>query len=178
LRLRWFQKRFLITKIHRFKRRKLNLYRQSYRVKKLKNTSRIRYRKRVRFITNHSIALNTKYNIVKYFNSSFNIKLIKKDIKSLRLYTRFNFLKSILVRQLYKIDILLWRLKVCPSTAVARQLIFSKQITINDNYVKPTYFVKKGDIIKFFPYRFGFFLPHPKKIIKKKKNYLNLFKVK
>jgi len=84
--------------------------------------------------------LKHKLKLAGLFDHS--IKFQKKVIKSL-----FNVNAYVLLRPLYRIDILLWYLKYYSSTYEAKQNIDNRKILVNNKSVKANYYVKEGDII-------------------------------
>jgi len=84
--------------------------------------------------------LNQKRRLSSFFDNA--IKFQKCPYKA-----RENVRGHVLIQPLYRIDILLWYLKYYGSTCEAKQNINNKKILVNDESVKPNYFVKEGDII-------------------------------
>lgn len=116
-----------------------------------------RFKKRPHFINLLKVRLQKKF----YFNKVFSKKFqTRKYISSLydnsikfsndKKHTfRKTLISSILVKPLFRIDILLWYLKFFVSSWSARQFISSGHVYINSKRIKLNYIIKKGDVITF-----------------------------
>jgi len=86
--------------------------------------------------------LNRKRRLSSFFDNAIKFKKCS--------YTSREIVQGhVLLKPLYRIDILLWYLKYYGSTCEAKQNINNKNIFVNDVSVRPNYFVKEGDIISF-----------------------------
>jgi len=84
-----------------------------------------------------------KRSILKYFGGVYSIKFFKKQL----LKKKQDPIIKFLVKPLYRIDVLLWKLEFYSSVRIAQQNIRKKQILVNGFPVINTYFLKGGDIV-------------------------------
>ena len=77
------------------------------------------------------------------YGSSFQNKDFRKQLKF-----RPKVAYSLLLRPLYKPDILLWKLNFFQSVKLAQHYIKAKKIFINDQPIKKSFLLKGGDVIK------------------------------
>lgn len=108
--------------------------------------SKIKSWQRLRFF--YKEALLMKNVVRKYFDGRFSISFFKKLFKKAK--TRSFIISSIFIRPEFRLDILLWRLKIFSSVFLVKKAIQNKQIVINDISKNFDFFLKQGDCIKVF----------------------------
>lgn len=125
--------------------------------------SKVNSWQRLRFFYKETLFMK---NIVrKYFDGRFSLSYFKKLFKKPR--TRSFSLASIFIRPEFRLDILLWRLKIFSSVFFIKLAIRKKQITVNGEFKNFDFFLKKGDVIRF----------SQEKVYNLKKHFLKYFKV-
>ena len=108
--------------------------------------SKVNSWQRLRFFYKESLFM--KNAVRKYFDGQFSFSYFKKLFKKKR-QTRCFSISSIFIRPEFRLDILLWRLKIFSSVFFAKQAIRKKQITVNGQYKNFDFYLVQGDIIKF-----------------------------
>jgi ribosomal 50S subunit-recycling heat shock protein len=140
-------------RILRFKRTKWKFLKKSYRYASKRKRfcnfnckTVLRGRKFIRMKYKYKDSLLTKIHLMQMFGNGYNIKQAKKDLsKSTDFSKTYNIL---LVKQLFRLDILLWKLHVFGTLSESITSINKHLILVNDMSVAPTYFLKTGDVIK------------------------------
>lgn len=143
-----FPKRLL-----RFKRTKWKFLKKSYRYinkrRRFCDFTRklvLRGRKFIRMKRKYKDSLLTKIQIMQMFGNHYNIKQARKDFKKSTDFSEtYNIL---LIKQLFRLETLLWRLHIFGTLAESISSIYKHFILVNDKNVTPGYFLKKGDVIK------------------------------
>ena len=107
--------------------------------------SKVNSWQRLRFFYKESLLM--KNAVRKYFDGRFSISYFKKFLKKPR--TRCFTLASTFIRPEFRLDILLWRLKVFSSVFLAKFAIRNKQILVNGVIKNFEFFLGEGDVIKF-----------------------------
>lgn len=125
--------------------------------------SKVNSWQRLRFF--YKEALLMKNIIRKYFDGRFSLAYFKKLFKKPR--NRSFSLASIFIRPEFRLDILLWRLKIFSSVFFIKLALRKKQITVNGCFENFDFYLKKGDVIRF----------SQNKIYNLKKHFLKYFKV-
>jgi hypothetical protein len=95
----------------------------------------------------------------------FHWRILKNYLKKPR--SRSFSLASIFIRPEFRLDILLWRLKIFSSVFFIKLALRKKQITVNGCFENFDFYLKKGDVIRF----------SQNKIYNLKKHFLKYFKV-
>lgn len=96
-----------------------------------------------------SLFLKRSFN--RLFNYRFSVPYLKKN-----LYCK-NAIRAFLIKPIFKIEILLWKLKIYKSVREAQKNIIKNIISINNKTkFKSFYYLKKGDIIDFSCVNLGF----------------------
>lgn len=170
--------RKLPLRINKFKRTKWTVIKRKFWVRKwvwnLARTRKKKYKGAGKFTNFFKVHVSKqKY----YLRNSFKIKLqTKKYILSLydnsikiRLNHKIKYKRDLLcfhfTRSLFRIDILLWYLKVFTSSVEARLFLNSKNVFVNNKPVKSNYYIKKGDVIS---------LESFSELIEKRNSYRNI----
>lgn len=94
----------------------------------------------------YKLKLQTKKYILSLYDNAIKIAL-NNDIKYRRELLCYHF-----TRPLFRIDILLWYLKLFTSSAEARLFLNSNNVFVNNKVVKSNYHVKRGDVITMEPF--------------------------
>lgn len=100
---------------------------------------------RLRFFFKESLFM--KNAVRKYFDGQFSLSYFKKFFKKPQ--TRCFSISSVFIRPEFRLDILLWRLKIFSSVFYSKIAIRNKQITVNNLVKNFDFYLAKGDIIKF-----------------------------
>ena len=142
-----------LLKFKRTKWKKLqNILNKKFYLKQLYNNnsvSKTSYKTWSKINLNYKEGLMLKKSLYLFYNNSVTTSFYKKLVfkrKNLTFNSSFFFL---VLKPLFRIDILLWKLNFCFSTSQAQQFINSKLILINNKTIKSNCFVKMGDIITF-----------------------------
>ena len=88
-----------------------------------------------------------KSSVKKYFNGQFSLSFFKKLSQKHR--NRTFTISSIFVRPEFRLDILLWRLKIFSSIFLSKKAIRNNQISVNGLIKNFSIYLIKGDVIKF-----------------------------
>jgi ribosomal protein S4 len=107
--------------------------------------SKINSWQRLRFFFKESLFM--KNAVRKYFDGQFSLSYFKKSFKKPQ--TRCFSISSVFIRPEFRLDILLWRLKIFSSVFFSRLAIRNKQVTVNGLNKNFDFYLVKGDIIKF-----------------------------
>jgi ribosomal protein S4 len=107
--------------------------------------SKINSWQRLRFFFKESLFM--KNAVRKYFDGQFSLSYFKKSFKKSQ--TRCFSISSVFIRPEFRLDILLWRLKIFSSVFFSRLAIRNKQVTVNGLNKNFDFYLVKGDIIKF-----------------------------
>lgn len=151
-----------VIKISHKKSRVSALRRRAKRKKKYD----ISIKRRVRFVKmSYSNLLNGKkyFKMKKYFknsiqnkniflqnfDNSFNFPVLRKDLLKLKPLNNKKILNLLLVKQIYSINVLLWRLQLFSSSSEASFCINNDYVRVNGKKVRPDYFLKNGDVVEF-----------------------------
>lgn len=99
-----------------------------------------------------------------FSDTKFSILYYKKIISNQKnsLFFSKNLIFNFLIKKFFRLDLLLWKLKIFNSSYESRQFINNNYILVNNSFVYDAYFLKKGDIIQFKSYN----------LINYKNNYL------
>jgi ribosomal protein S4 len=81
------------------------------------------------------------------FSISYYKKFLSNQTNSL-FFTK-NLVFNFLIKKFFRLDLLLWKLKIFSSPYESRQYIKNNVILVNNKSSYEAYFLKKGDIIKF-----------------------------
>lgn len=85
-------------------------------------------------------------------DTKFSVSYYKKFLsnnKNNSLFFIKNLVFNFLIKKFFRLDLLLWKLKIFSSSYESRQYIKNNFILVNDKKSYESYFLKKGDIIKF-----------------------------
>ena len=93
--------------------------------------------------------LDLKSSLILSFDKAIRSSSIKKELSYKLNKSTKDVLANCLIKPLFRIDILLWKLNFFKTSFQARQFINERKILINSKPFKSNYFVKKGDIITF-----------------------------
>mgnify|MGYP003966787533 CR=1 FL=1 len=107
--------------------------------------SKINSWQRLRFFFKESLFM--KNAVRKYFDGQFSLSYFKKSFKKPQ--TRCFSISSVFIRPEFRLDILLWRLKIFSSVFFSKLAIRNKQVTVNGLTKNFDFYLVKGDIIKF-----------------------------
>lgn len=107
--------------------------------------SKINSWQRLRFFFKESLLM--KNAVRKYFDGQFSLSYFKKAFKKPQ--TRCFSISSVFIRPEFRLDVLLWRLKIFSSVFFAKKAIRNKQVTVNGLNKNFDFYVVKGDVIKF-----------------------------
>tara|TARA_B110000090_G_scaffold121583_1_gene134934 strand:+ start:368 stop:1054 length:687 start_codon:yes stop_codon:yes gene_type:complete len=91
--------------------------------------------------------LQLKNAVLCSFDNSVSISSLKKSLDSKK--ETKQIIENLLLKSIFRIDILLWKLNFFPTSYDARQSINNGIILVNSKKVKGNVFLKKGDIITF-----------------------------
>ena len=106
--------------------------------------SKINSWQRLRFFFKES--LFTKNAVRKYFDGQFSLSYFKKLFK--KPHSRCFSISSVFIRPEFRLDVLLWRLKIFSSVFYSKIAIRNKQVTVNNLVKNFDFYLVKGDIIK------------------------------
>jgi ribosomal protein S4 len=81
------------------------------------------------------------------FSISYYKKFLSNQTNSL-FFTK-NLVFNFLIKKFFRLDLLLWKLKIFSSPYESRQYIKNNVVLVNNKSSYEAYFLKKGDIIKF-----------------------------
>lgn len=81
------------------------------------------------------------------YESTVKTKFIYKNID--KTLIRKNLITNLLIKPQFRLNVLLWKLKIFSSSYESKQVINNNLVLINGTSVKSNYYVKKGDIISF-----------------------------
>jgi len=107
--------------------------------------SKINSWQRLRFFFKESLIM--KNAVRKYFDGQFSLSYFKKLFNKPQ--TRCFSISSIFIRPEFRLDILLWRLKIFSSVFFSKLAIRNKQVTVNGLNKNFDFYLVKGDVIKF-----------------------------
>lgn len=149
----FFPKKLLIFKRAKWKNCQKRIL-SSSKKRKLSLTNPLIYRLQPRVVENvknyYIEGLRLKIFLQLFFDYSLKTSFFKKllvsftDNKSLK-----TFLIKLFLKPYFRVDILLWKLKIFNSSFSVRQYINEGKILINSHRIKSNYILKKGDIISF-----------------------------
>jgi ribosomal protein S4 len=131
-------------KFNRVKKIKTNILKNFY-FNFIAVKSKVNSWQRLRFFFKESLFM--KNAVRKYFDGQFSLSYFKKLFKKSR--TRCFSISSIFIRPEFRLDILLWRLKIFSSVFFAKQAIRNKKVTVNGLNKNFDFYLVKGDVIKF-----------------------------
>jgi ribosomal protein S4 len=100
--------------------------------------------------------LLSKTKLLQFYDFSYNLKKAKKDILFLKNFKYKNLFKYLIFKQVYRLDVILWRLNIYSSTFEARQAIQKKFVLVNNKKSSIHYLIKNGDIIKLLDNKYSF----------------------
>lgn len=107
--------------------------------------SKINSWQRLRFFFKESLFM--KNAVRKYFDGQFSLSYFKKAFKKPQ--TRCFSISSVFIRPEFRLDVLLWRLKIFSSVFFSKMAIRNKQVTVNGLNKNFDFYLVKGDVIKF-----------------------------
>lgn len=90
----------------------------------------------------YKVGLNLKNGLYQFFDGGLTLKYLKKQC-----LLKKNTICKFLIKPYFKLDILLWKLKIFSSVRQAHQYIRAKKILVNTKIVQNNFFLKKGDVI-------------------------------
>jgi len=102
----------------------------------------------------YKVGCNFKNFLQKQFDDSITVNYFKKN------QIKKNVMLSFLIKPYFKIDILLWKLKIFPSTSFCLQQIYQGNILVNGKLIEKNIFLKKGDIVMFLDNSLVFKTPY------------------
>ena len=102
-----------------------------------------------RFSDHYKDCLNLKRHFFNYCDSNVKYKRLKKYLFSQKNSINRNYFFKKILRPQFRIDILLYKLRLCKSSFESRVFLNNNQIKVNSKNIKGNYFVKAGDVIKF-----------------------------
>ena len=122
---------------------------------------------RLRYFYKNGLFL--KRSLFAFFDNSISNKYFKKELEPILIRFLNLRLARVFLKPLYRVDILLWKLKLVKSTFQAKHLIDKKKILVNNKLISNKLFLKQGDVILIKDFIFN-------KFSKNKKNiFLNSF---
>lgn len=98
------------------------------------NKSKSIYKKGLEFSRLLNIASDTKFPI--------------KSYKKQKLYFFKDLILNFLLKKIFRVDLLLWKLQIFNSSYESRQFINNNHILVNNKPTYDSYVLKKGDVIK------------------------------
>lgn len=104
-------------------------------------------KKIVRINKYYKESLLSKNKILQNFDNYFNIIILKKDLLKYKSLSYANLIRLLLIKNVYNLKILLWKLHFSSTTSECAQYINSKYILVNNKSIFCDYFLKKGDVI-------------------------------
>lgn len=158
-------------RILRFKRTKWKFLKKSYRYASRRKrfcdfSSRaiLRGKKFIRMKYTFKGLLLNKIQLMQMFGNAYNLKRAKKDLKKSTVFSQTH--NILLIKQLFRLDILLWKLHIFGTLLESITSINKHFILVNNKPVTPEYFLKEGDVIK-LDYKLNF--PKIKYVLGKKR---------
>jgi ribosomal protein S4 len=100
--------------------------------------------------------LLSKTKMLQLYDFSYNVQKAKKDILFLKKLKYKDLFKYLVFKQIYRLDVILWRLNIYSSTFQAKQAIQKKAILVNNKKSSVNYLIKNGDIIKMAENQYSF----------------------
>ena len=88
-----------------------------------------------------------KNAVRKYFDGQFSLSYFKKAFKKPQ--TRCFSISSVFIRPEFRLDVLLWRLKIFSSVFYSKMAIRNKEVTVNNLHKNFDFYLAKGDVVKF-----------------------------
>lgn len=152
-------------RILRFKRSKWKFFRFFKNLKKRKRYKFINYfsptvsKNRNRLIKMKWYFNNcrlSKIKMLQLYDFSYNFKKANKDLKFLKKLKYKDLFKYLIFKQLYRLDVILWKLNIYSSTFEARQAIQNRYVLVNNKTFSNTYLIKMGDIVKLSEKKYSF----------------------
>ena len=146
--LNFFPNRLKTFKRSKWKKVKLILTKRSIRGKnKLRLVDHFKVRKNTKRWDKLSLIYkkgnNLKRSVFQLFGNSLNIKYFKNQLKERR-----PSIIKLLVKPLYRLDVLLWKLRFYPTIKKAQQQIKCQKVLLNNKRIKKVCLLKRGDIIR------------------------------
>jgi ribosomal protein S4 len=92
-------------------------------------------------------SLETKNLLNSFYENCITSRSIKKNLN--KTLIKKNLVSNMLLKPLFRVDILLWKLNLSASSYESKQAINSNLVLINGATVKSNFFLKKGDVISF-----------------------------
>ncbi len=143
-----------IKQLHRSKwkqfvsRRRYKIRRYRFKAFFLQSFPKKRYRF-LRMKKYYKESITEKFRLQQIYDNSLNFKKIKKNLILFNTLKYYDFIKVILVKPLYNLNILLYKLHFFLKVVDASNSINNKKVLVNGKAVKPNYFLKFGDVITF-----------------------------
>ena len=92
-------------------------------------------------------SLETKNLLNSFYENRITPRYIKKNLS--KTLIKKNLISNMLLKPLFRVDILLWKLNLSASSYESKQAINSNLVLINGETVKSNFLLKKGDVISF-----------------------------
>lgn len=90
-----------------------------------------------------------RIHLQQIYNNSFNLKILRRDLFDVKNLSYVTLLKLFLIKHLFFLNILLWKLHFFSSTSEASNYINSNFVFVNKKATCSNYLLKVGDIITF-----------------------------
>jgi hypothetical protein len=142
--IKTLQKKKSLLKVNKLKQIKKNILKNFF-FNFVAVKSKINSWQRLRFFFKESLFM--KNAVRKYFDGQFSLSYFKKFFKKPQV--RCFSIASVFIRPEFRLDILLWRLKIFSSVFYSKIAIRNKQVTVNNLTKNFDFYLVKGDIIKF-----------------------------
>lgn len=91
--------------------------------------------------------LETKNLLHSVYESNVKLNTVHKNLD--KTLIKKNLISNVLIKPLFRVDILLWKLNFFSSSYESKQVINNNFVSVNGISVKSNFFVKKGDVISF-----------------------------
>jgi len=141
-------------KLNQFKHSKWSFIKNALKKIKKKNfTNFFKLSKKLKFLIKKKKIFKTNLiytkNIKLLLDNSIKLRKIKKSINLEKDLNFRNIFKKILIKSEYRIDVLLYRLKIFNNIFDARKYISTKGVLINNELIYFNKTLKKGDLLNF-----------------------------
>lgn len=94
-------------------------------------------------------SIRSKNKFLQVFDNSFKPSILKKDLSKEKKVNNKEILKLLLIKQIYFINVLLWKLHFFSSSNEASSYVDNNHIKVNGKKVRSNYFLKLGDVLEF-----------------------------
>lgn len=91
--------------------------------------------------------LEAKNQLHSVYESNIKLNTVHKNLD--KTLIKKNLISNVLIKPLFRVDILLWKLNFFFSSYESKQVINNNLVFVNGISIKSNFFVKKGDVISF-----------------------------